>query len=326
MKKVIYLVLLSVVLLSCGENKMKKELKGDYLGETIPNDSARLFAPGVVSLPYNVRDFALSPDGNEIFFTMRGVTGMTLLTLKRVNETWQGPEIASFSGLFDDLEPCFSTDGKKLFFVSNRPLEKEGEAKDYDIWITEKFNGSWSEPKNIGTPVSTDYNEFYPSVTENGRLYFCQKSDKEIGGEDIFFTDFIDGKYTEPKNAGENINTKSDEYNAFVARDESYIIYNTHGRGPGLGSGDMWISFKNEAGEFQPPVNMGDKVNTKYFEYCPYVTPDGKYFFFTSNMVPEISKKGLTYDKIITLMENPLNGTSNIYWISGDIIEELRVK
>ena len=87
----------------------------------------------------------------------------------------------------------------------------------------------------------------------------------------------------------------------------------------------MWISFKNETGEFQKPINMGEKVNTKYFEYCPYITPDEKYFFFTSNMVPEsANKKKQTYKEIIKLMQQPQNGTSNIYWISSNFITELK--
>lgn len=320
-----YFVIIFLCSLSCIAQDNSKKITGDYLGDPLPADNARLFAPGIVSIPYNVRDFALSPAGDEIFFTLQSVTGMTILTMKRNNNVWSYPEVAGFCNEFNSLEPCFSFDGKKLYFVSNRPLTPDGDEKDFDIWITEKVNDKWNEPVNIGDPVSTSANEFYPSLTKDGTLYFCMKNDSTIGGEDLFLSEFRDGKYLPPQNLGENINTKSDEYNAFVARDGSYIIFNSHGWGAGYGSGDMWISFKNISGEFQKPINMGEKVNTGFFEYCPYVSPDEKYLFFTSNMIlVKNQKEKFNYKQIMSMMMNPQNGTSNIYWIDARLISDLK--
>lgn len=72
-----------------------------------------------------------------------------------------------------------------------------------------------------------------------------------------------------------------DEGDIYVSPDESYIIHVAAGRPDGLGDGDLYISFKGDDGEWGPGVNMGPTINTAGIDYCPMVTPDGKYFFFT---------------------------------------------
>lgn len=325
--KIMFFVLVSstLIVFNCTE-KGNIDRNGEFFGEKPPSKEAEIFAPGIISTDLNVRDFALSPEGNEIFYTIRAVNGLTLMTVKRIQGKWTSPEVASFAGQYSDLEPCFSYEGEKLFFVSSRPLEAEGEEKDYDIWYVEKEGDEWGRPQNIGAPVSTEANEFYPSVTESGTIYYCMQSNNSIGGEDLFYAEFKDGKYQSPVNLGENVNTKADEYNSFISRNGSYIIFTSHGWGKGVGSGDLWISFKDENGDFQKPLNMGEKINSKYFEYCPSVTHDGKYLFFTSNKRPDsFGKNKLSYNDIVGLMGEPLNGSSNIYWISASLIDELRV-
>jgi Tol biopolymer transport system component len=241
---------------------------------------------------------------------------------------WSKPEVASFSGKYSDLEPAFSPDGKKLFFVSNRPLSGQGEPKqDYDIWFVERGGTGWGEPQNPGPPLNSPANEFYPSVTKNGAVYFCSRLKGSIGSEDIFKSNFIDGKYTEPENPGEAINTKREEFNAFVAPDESYIIYTTVGRGPGIGGGDLWINFRKEDGSWSKAVNMGENVNSSSLDYCPFVTADGKFLFFTSQRgkLANYSKIPVTYDEIKKISKQSGNGDGDIYWISTKIIEELRL-
>ena len=61
---------------------------------------------------------------------------------------WTSPVVAPFSGKFGDLEPAFSPDGMKLYFSSNRPIDGS-EPKDYDIWVVEKTNGRWSDPRTV---------------------------------------------------------------------------------------------------------------------------------------------------------------------------------
>ena len=99
-----------------------------------------LFSEVNINTEFRERDFALSPDGTEIFYTLQSPKGnfQTLIYLKKdADGKWSQPEVARFSGKFTDLEPVFTMDGKRLFFVSNRPITGTA-IKDFDIWYVEK--------------------------------------------------------------------------------------------------------------------------------------------------------------------------------------------
>ncbi len=138
------------------------------------SDTPRVFAPGIVSDGLANRDIAISPDGNDLFYTIQWYFGLysVILHAQKQNGQWTEPDTAWFSGRFNDLEPAFSPDGSKLFFTSNRPLNSSDTAKDYDIWYLQKKGARWEGPFNPGAPVNTDKDEFYPSLTKTGNLYF----------------------------------------------------------------------------------------------------------------------------------------------------------
>src|SRR5664279_3235200 len=99
--------------------------------EFFNSDTARLFGPGIVSDGFSNRDMAISPDGNDLYYTLQWSYGLfsVILHSTKINGEWTRPETASFSGRFNDLEPAYSPDGQKLFFTSNRPLRTSDTAK-----------------------------------------------------------------------------------------------------------------------------------------------------------------------------------------------------
>ena len=65
-------IIFAMTMASCGQDRQESgntgKITGDYFGQAVPGDSARLFAPGIISTGMDERDFAITPDGNEIFF------------------------------------------------------------------------------------------------------------------------------------------------------------------------------------------------------------------------------------------------------------------
>jgi Tol biopolymer transport system component len=321
-----------LVLTSCTKTHVPRSVQkfsnisGEYVGQSIPDSIPKLFAPGLISTGFRERDAAFSKDGSEFYFTLMAKGSGVLLFVKEVNNKWTKPEIVSFSGKYSDLEPFISGDNSKIYFVSNRPLNEGGEVKDYDIWSAERTDDGWSEPQNIGVPISTDKDEFYPTITSNGTIYFTAAYDDAVGGEDIYMSEFVDGKYQSPKNILGGVNSKRGEFNSYVSPDESFLIYSTWGRDDGFGGGDLYISFMNENGNWGEPKNMGSKINSKFLEYCPAFSPDGKYFYYTSSKSDKNlgDANELTYQKLVTLLNQPQNGDTDIYWIESSFIESLR--
>ena len=289
-----------------------------------PKDSAVLFKLPLELNRFSVRDFALSPKQDELFITVESSKNVfsSIIRLTKNKQGWN-IEMASFSGKYGDLEPSFSSDGKTLYFVSNRPLNNtDTQTKDFDIWKTEKINGIWSEPINLGAPVNTDANEFYPSVTNNGLLYFTAAYKNSKGKEDIWMSKLIDGNYTSPELLSDSVNSIMYEFNAFVSFDDSFIIFTSYGREDDLGGGDLYISKKDAAGNWTKAKNLGSKINSIALDYCPFVSFDKQYFFFTSerNKVQKSYKSKLSLDEFLKKIGQMQNGKGNIYWINANTI------
>ncbi|WP_100612268.1 TolB family protein [Confluentibacter lentus] len=294
-------------------------------------ESKKAFIPDIVKQFPNVRDIAISPDGNEMLFSAQSIMGnlSSVITIKKENGIWNKPQVTSFSGQYFDLEPFFSPDGLKIYFVSNRPIHKASTTiKDFDIWYVERddLNKNWSEPKNLGSPINTLYDEFYPSIATNGNLYFTRDNTSLKNKDDIYFSEFKDSQYTEPMVLPNAINSEGYEYNAFIASDESFLIYGSYNRSGGFGSGDLYISFNSETG-WTPAKNLGEHINSDKMDYCPFVDLKTSTLYFTSKMDNTITEfeKPLTIDELFEELNKYDNGLSRLYHISIETLLKNKV-
>jgi Tol biopolymer transport system component len=281
MKREIKLVSVSFALLLsllCG---CRETLKIPYPGP-YPDSLAIKFLPGLVST--NGLDFnsAFSPDGQSFYFS-RSVNGQwDIFVSQYKGRAWSKPVAVSFGDeKYSEADPAFSPDGK-LFFISNRPRTTELTRKDFDIWFVEPTDGGmWSKPKNL-FQVNSDSSEYYVSFSHTGNLFFGSSRPGGYGGEDIYVSRLRDGLYILPENLGSNINSSESEHDPCVSSDERLIIFKSENREDGFGQADLYFSTIDQTGTWMAARNMGASVNTPGYEYCPYFTPDGEYFFFSS--------------------------------------------
>jgi len=305
---------------------------GPYLGQTPPGMVPQVFAPGIVSTELNTRDIAISPDGQEIYFCVNvaGYTFSTILVTRQRDGAWSEPEVMEHmqNPSWRNIEPCISADGKKFFFMSNRPDQSKNEDKgDEDIWVMERVGDGWGEPTNLGLPVSSASPEFFPSLTRDNTLYFTRR--EESGIEYIFRSRWRDGKYQAPEKLPEQVNSGQTRFNSFIAPDESYIIVPVYGRKDSLGATDYYVSFRNLDDMWSEPVNMGGKINTPGgSEYSAGVSPDGRYLFFMSSRIPPRDQwpKELTMEYLRQLHAGPGCDNTSVYWVDARVIEALRPK
>lgn len=283
-----------------------------------------LLGENFISTVLNERDFALSPDGNEIFYTLQSQVNVfqtVLYSKKDKGGNWSKPELAPFAGQYTDLEPAFSADGRRLYFASNRPVSGST-PKDFDIWMVERKNGGWGEPVNLGAPVNTPADEFYPSIAKNGNLYFTATYKHGRGREDIWMAKWEGGKYSEPTVLDSAVNGTTYEFNAFVSPDEDFIIFTSYGRKDDKGRGDLYMSVRDESGKWLPAKHL-TSINSDKLDYCPFVSFDKRILFFTSerhalkrSYAPGEVKAG----DLIKLFSSAQNGGGNIYWVGFEKI------
>ncbi len=286
------------------------------------SDSPRVFGPGIISDGYSNRDMAISPDGNDLFYTLQWSYGLfsVILHTQKINGKWTRPETAWFSGMYNDLEPAFSPDGNKLFFTSNRPVGKSDYNKnDYDIWYIQKTGGHWELPLHLDSVINTDKDEFYPSISNNGNLYFTR--DNGNAKDDIFFSRFIDGKYEMPVALPDSVNSIGYDFNAYIDPDEKYIIFSSFKRTDDLGGGDLYFC-RHKNGVWQSAVHFGAGINSSFLDYSPFVSPDQKYFFFTSKrrLAQFPFPKQESIEEIREVLNSYGNGNDDIYIMNFKII------
>lgn len=279
----------------------------------------QLFLPELFNGLPNIRDFSMNKNQNEFYFTVESYLKeySFIAYSKKVNNTWQKPKVVSFSGQYKDLEPFLSPDGLKLFFASNRKNNDSGEVKkDMEIWYVtrESLSDNWSKPISVGSIINTFANEFYPSVTEKGDLFFTAEYENSKGKEDIYVSRLVDGKYTTPVSLGSGVNSDKYEFNAFVAPDESFIIFTSYGRKDDLGRGDLYLSKKGNNNEWLPAKHLTN-LNSKKLDYCPFVDLTNNKIYYTTSKSAITNKlnEKKNFEEIINFIKNAPNGLSRVY-------------
>ena len=265
-----------------------------------------------------VRDFTINSNTNEAYFTLQSMNENISVIVKteKIDNAWSQRDIVEFSGKYKDLEPMLSPDGLKLYFVSNRPLSDSiVETKDFDIWYVQRktLHGKWSSPINLGAPVNTGADEFYPSVTTNGNLYFTRPNPKNKSQDDIFFSEFSDNFYSKPLVLSDSINTEGYEFNSYIAPDESFLLFSGYNREDGLGSGDLYISYRSEDGSWSKAENLGTSINSDQMDYCPFVDISNQRLYFTSRRASFQENPSENYQEVLKMINSYENGLSRIY-------------
>jgi Tol biopolymer transport system component len=259
-----------------------------------------------------------SPDGNT-FYVAQDRSDIMVSDFR--NGKWSSARPAEFSGTYRDGDPFVSPDGSQLFFWSTRPLNGRLR-KNMALWVVEKSGAGWSSPRDLGSSINgTDGGPGFPAVASNGNLYFMDNRPDSIGGLDVYWAKRTGGGYSMPQNLGPVINSPHSDFDAFIAPDESYIVFASDRPG-GLGGGDLYIS-RRRYGSWSPPRNLGPKINSAGFECCPSVSPDGTRFYFTTqglgrNGIYEVSiaaldmQTGQSVDNPKLFAEGPISSAGSM--------------
>jgi hypothetical protein len=273
-------------------------LEGPYLGQQPPRLAPRAFAPGIITTDEEEGSSGFARNGTVFLFQkfLKGRCHTYIMRLK--DGVWTAPELIPFwETMADNGDFVFSSDDKTMLYQV-RSTSATGPISH--IWRAEVTDTGWGEQAPFPPPVNTQYFESYGSDAADGSLYFFSRRPGGKGQFDLYRSALKAGAYSEPVNL-EALNTDSNEWDPFVAPDESYIIFCSMKPG-GSGRDDLYISFRGKDGQWGTPANLGEEVNSSGSENRPCVTRDGKYFFFTSTR----------------------NGTRDVFWVEADYLDRFR--
>lgn len=301
-----------------------------YLGQPLPGPQAVPFAPGIVNIGLSTRDITLMPDGSALFFGvfLPGFRKAVIAETHLDGTQWSAPEVAPFStdGRWKHLEPCISPDGRRFFFVSDRPGDsKVGKPGPFGIWVMERMATGWSEPTRLPANVNGDRNVWYPTITRESVLYFLKE---EGQGGWLMRSAWKDGAWTPAEKLPAPFNTNPRQANPRVDPDGRYILVPLSGRQDSLGGADYYGYFKRDDGTWTEPINLGPAVNsTADDEFSINVSPDGKVVFFGSNRVlPRLEGRTLRFADLLAERTQPGNGMTTLWWVDAGFLEPVRLR
>jgi hypothetical protein len=181
----------------------------------------------------------------------------------------QSPPFAGADGY--EADPFFTPDGRWLYFISSRS-EDGGAQRDLDIWrVSRDREGVWGAPEHLPPPISSEGQEWFPRLAEDGWLYFGSNREGGLGRTDIYRgrPDGVGGWRVE--NLGPAINTPGDEYEAEISEDGRTMVL--------MADGNLYQSrLRND--EWRQREALGADVNSQAMEVGPLLSPDGRSLMF----------------------------------------------
>jgi len=295
---------------------LPQRLKHPYASDA-PITEPVIFGEGVISTEDFDDYFAFTPDGATIYFTKHNVdfTGGTIVVSHFRDGKWTTPEVAPFSGQYEDGEPCISPDGKRLFFKSHRPVTGQTPRRDADIWFVEKTSPGWGPPQHLDAPVNTDAYDWHPSVTKDGTLYFVSARKAERRENNIYRAQLINGKYATVEMLPDEVNSDYNDMHPWISEDEKILLFVSDNRPDSFGRDDLYVSY-NRSGKWTPAKNLGPKINTRFYEYSAKISPDGKYLFYCHGFGDvKLPDKKISAEELNGIFNSARNGFANIYQI-----------
>jgi Tol biopolymer transport system component len=243
-----------------------------------PASSPTVFVQEGVSLPNEESAPTFMPDGNVVYLADNN----TIRFSKLASGRWTKPIVAPFSGQWKDWDPFITPDGKRLIFVSDRPLAgmpQDKPQKNNQLWYVDHLSGdSWSQPRHFDAPVNVNgFNDYAPSVSRSGTLCFCSRGREGNKRMNAYYTKWLGDHYDNPKLLV--LNGDNDVFDPYIAPDESYIIFGSNK--------NLCISYRH-GDTWSAGQKLSAQVNNGNFNGGPYVSPDGKMLYYAQDHAPGI--------------------------------------
>lgn len=291
-----------------------------------------------------------SIDGKYLYFSASnrngGKGGSDIWVAENINGVWQSPKNlnANVNSERDETIDNISLDGNTLLLSGNFA----GTFGNFDIYFLEKDSNSWGALRHLPSPINSEYTDEAANLSADGQVLLFT-SDRpggvgefraynsgvynggNMGNLDIYVSKKVNGRWTEPINLGETINTPFAERSAYLHPDGKTLYFSSDGH-YGLGNLDVYMSKRlNDTSwtEWSEPVNLGKEINSilddwgykislngdsAVFSAYNRLIGSGGWDLFSINLPPELKPEEIISikGKIIDEDGNPV--FANVIW------------
>lgn len=232
-----------------------------------------------------------------------------------------------------EWDPNLTADGEQIYFSGNNRAGGQG---GDDVWVSDLVDGVWQKPRNLGRKVNGARDETIDNISTDGNtlmlsgdfmgtfgkfdIYSIDRDGEDWGG--LFHYPFpINTQYVD-----EGGNLTADRKAMVFTSDRpggvgDYVPLNQLSHGSNMGNMDVYVSFQTDTG-WSNPVNLGETINTPFAERSPYLHPDGKSLYFSSDGHPGLGGLDVFVSKRLddtwTKWSKPVNLGNEINTILND--------
>lgn len=244
-----------------------------------PGAKPAVFLQEGVNVPNDESAPSFTPDGNSVYMSDHN----TICFSKKLNGKWTKPVTIAISGKWKDWDATLSPDGKRMIFVSNRPLDGMPQDKPQPkahLWYADALpNNGWTQPRHIDGPVNLEgLNDFAPSISKKGSLCFCSRGRDGNKSMCAYYAKWLGDHFDKPKRLV--LNGDNDTFDPYLSPDESYIIFASEKA--------LFISYR-KGEDWTAGEKLGEQVNVPGSQNGgPYVSPDGKILYYSSSLTDGI--------------------------------------
>ncbi|MEO1642982.1 MAG: hypothetical protein AAFR74_06560 [Pseudomonadota bacterium] len=252
-------------------------------GISEPVQPERVFPDAAEPTPFT-RAYSMTeaPDGVRVYVQESGDDTL-MYWVKPEGNGWTAPVEVDLPNRGMMTGPHFSRFDDGFFFASNAPFPGREGNGDLNLWRADYLgDGQFGEAEPLPMPsVNTGANEIDVETTRDGLLVFVTNHSRAGGGgyDLMQATQGADGEWV-AEVMPEGVNDRLADDHVALDPDGQWIIFYSH-RAPKAGGVDLWISERDEDGEWQAPVNLGPFVNTNSIEFGAGLSWNGETFFFS---------------------------------------------
>jgi hypothetical protein len=174
----------------------------------------------------------------------------------KTGDKWSEPENLgpNVNSPAQDTQPALSSDGKTLYFASNRA----GSLGSLDIWVAKMDEkGEWQPAQNLGKNINTTGKEESPFIHANNRyLYFSSDGYPKMsyGGADLYQSEYINQEWTKPTNLGYPVNNHENQVGLFITTDGKRGYYTAEGGEGSIRDRTAVLKVFDMPAEIQPKI------------------------------------------------------------------------
>jgi hypothetical protein len=244
-----------------------------------------IFAPGAISGPAGVDCLTFAPGGNTVYFDQQAGWNGFIMESHRLGNGWSTPQIAPFSGQWQDHDPAMAPDGSFLVYTSNHAAVAGGPAlHGGQLWRVDRRGDGWGVPVRLPDTVNDAPSIYAPSVAANGDVYY-QRRDDVTHEFHLYRTAWRDGRYQSPRRLALG-DPSAHELDPAIAPDQSFIVFDANYAGKDKPD-RLYIAFRSGDG-WSKPLDLGDAVN-RYEPWGSHIGPDARTLYFTSNYTAKVN-------------------------------------